>query len=83
MGTYFWIEKYDNGDVSLKLMSHKECEEEVNERALNKEIPVYITHGLPKYLNDLKKGRVLLIGGDLLHPMPIQEVMRYEVPLTG
>jgi hypothetical protein len=64
-------------------MSHKECEEEVNARALNKEIPVYITHGLPKYLNDLKEGRVLLIYGGPIHPMPVQEVMRYEVPFSS
>lgn len=83
MGTYYWIEKNDRGDIRLQLMSHKECEEEVNERARLKKVPVYITHGLPKYLNDLKEGRVILISGDPIHPVPIQEVMRYEVPFAG
>ncbi|MCK5292945.1 MAG: hypothetical protein KAR39_13120 [Thermoplasmata archaeon] len=83
MGTYYWIEKYDNGDIRLKLMSHKECEEEVNERARIKKIPVYITHGLPKYLNEMKEGRVIIISGDSIHPVPIQEVMSYAVPLAS
>jgi hypothetical protein len=83
MDTYLWIEKYDNGNIRFKMMSHKECEEEVNERARNKKIPVYITNSFPKYLNDLKEGRVIIISGDPIHPMPVQEVMRYEVPIRS
>jgi Tfp pilus assembly ATPase PilU len=76
---YFWIEKHDNGDIRLKVMTQEECEDLVNERVRNKEIPVYITHHLPKYLNDLKEKRVMIIKGDTIHPKPVTEVTYYEV----
>jgi len=80
MGTYFWIEKHDDGSIKFQLMSHKECEEEVNARVCDKKIPPYITHAFPKYLNDLKSGRVIIIRGTAIMPEPVQKVMKYEVP---
>jgi hypothetical protein len=76
---YFWIEKYDNGDIRLKIMTQEECESVVNERVRAKKTPPYLTSSLPKYLNDLKEGRVILIKGDTITPKPVTEVTYYEV----
>lgn len=77
---YFWIEKHDNGDIRLKVMTQEECESLVNERVLAKKIPPYLTHSFPKYLNDLGDGRVIIIRGDSVMPTPVTEVTYYEVP---
>ena len=81
MDTYFWIEKYADGSISFRLLSHGECESLVNERVRAKKVPPYLSTNFPKYLNDMRVGHVIIIGGNPIHPVPIQEVMRYEVPL--
>ncbi len=79
MGTYFWIEKYNDGSVRLRLMSHEECEAAVNRRVDTDEIPVYLTQSFPKYFNDMKDGSVMIIRGSIVCPKPVQEVIRYEI----
>jgi len=76
---YFWIEKYNNGDIRLKIMTQEECESVVNERVRAKKTPPYLTTSFPKYLNDLKEGRVILIKGDTIVPKPVTEVTYYEI----
>jgi len=76
---YFWIEKYDNGDIRLKIMTQEECELLANERVRAGKTPPYLTTSFPKCLNDMKEGRVILIKGDTIVPKPITEVTYYEI----